>query len=193
MVQKRKKTGEKQIYWAKKDAGTGRPGGGLEANLVETNLQSPLALAWRWSNIYIISSHTPYLGTKKTCKPLVHSPFMSTMAILVKFATKYLQNNQKYLQQKSNICISAQKVKQCLNFKLQSHTYIWSCQYYVCGRMFLFSILCSLQNMGLKETQEFPSPEQFVRNNYGKWKNLYFDILSSISSLPSSSCSWLCS
>ena len=25
------------------------------------------------------------------------------------------------------------------------------------------------QNMGLKETQEFPSPEQFVRNNYGKF------------------------
>merc|ERR1712032_796798 len=24
-----------------------------------------------------------------------------------------------------------------------------------------------LRNMGLKETQEFPSPEQFVRNNYG--------------------------
>ena len=23
--------------------------------------------------------------------------------------------------------------------------------------------------MGLKETQEFPSPEQFVRNNYGKF------------------------
>ena len=29
--------------------------------------------------------------------------------------------------------------------------------------------VCLLQNMGLKETQEFPSPEQFVRNNYGKF------------------------
>ena len=30
-------------------------------------------------------------------------------------------------------------------------------------------IVCFFQNMGLKETQEFPSPEQFVRNNYGKF------------------------
>ena len=29
--------------------------------------------------------------------------------------------------------------------------------------------LVFFQNMGLKETQEFPSPEQFVRNNYGKF------------------------
>ena len=35
---------------------------------------------------------------------------------------------------------------------------------------FLKSLPCLFfQNMGLKETQEFPSPEQFVRNNYGKF------------------------
>ena len=56
--------------------------------------------------------------------------------------------------------ISVQEVKQYLisNFKVMHKK---------------MPILCFLQNMGLKETQEFPSPEQFVRNNYGKWnKNL---------------------
>ena len=61
MKKKRKKAKGKYIG-QKKDAGSGRPGG-LEADLVESNLQSPLALALRWSNIYYIFT-TSYCGMK---------------------------------------------------------------------------------------------------------------------------------
>ena len=53
-----------------------------------------------------------------------------------------------------------------INFKPQTlkvYFYVYLSRIYTSIHFLFF------QNMGLKETQEFPSPEQFVRNNYGKF------------------------
>ena len=59
-----------------------------------------------------------------------------------------------------------------INFKPQTlkvYFFVYISRIYTSIHIHILYIVCFFQNMGLKETQEFPSPEQFVRNNYGKF------------------------
>ena len=156
--EEKKKKGKRQIYWPKKGCGqweAGRAGGRFGRK------QPPVPTCFSLKMVkHILYIYFFLLWYEE--QPAHHC--MGTMVILVKVVTKYLQNDERYLQQKRYMYINQHKKSSSILFQT-SKSYIVHVT---------MPILCLLQNMGLKETQEFPSPEQFVRNNYGKWKKIYF-------------------